>query len=298
MINIYMATNSICQQWLTAKDINPLTGKKLLKDSKTYMQLIKKCLPLGPTTGDEPKYDPTKWNKPYRVEAFNCYDYAFDNDWEGQKNRSQPGMISGQYKKDGKQIHQCGYMTKILQTDHPELKRSDFKSKCPKNHYKLGLMVDPVGESTDYHFIRQDKDGLWSHKIGDLPVDNVDADGNIIHAPHLANFQYPKYKYKDYCGYFCAPKTSKHRFKSRAVAKLTPIEQPKTANASKKNSKNSNASRKNSNASKKNSLNSNASKKNSKNSNASKKNSKNSNASKKNSKNSNASKKNSDNIAH
>ncbi len=228
-----MATNSYCQQWLRDKTHNPYTGRKITKNGKQYQKLLKECVALSPRSGQEPVYDPIKWNKPFRVSAFNCYDYAFNNHWAAQNNRNQPGMLSGKYKTEPEQIHQCDYMSKMIKTDHPKIQKSSFEKTCPNNYYKIAMLVDPVGDSTDYHFLRQDSNGFWSHKLGDLPIDNVDADGNLIFAPHLANFQYPKYKYKDYCGYFCVPEDSFEQFRSpAAITKLEPIKKaaPKKKN--------------------------------------------------------------------
>jgi hypothetical protein len=70
--------------------------------------------------------------------------------------------------------------------------------------------VDP---KRDYHFLRQDPDGYWSHKPGALPVKRVDASGRPILRPDRALFIYRDSKdplyYTDFCGYFCVPRDGK-----------------------------------------------------------------------------------------
>jgi len=72
---------------------------------------------------------------------------------------------------------------------------------------KIALVVHP-GE--DYHFYREDDDGLWSHKDGSNPVKRYDADGNLIWNPRTAARDYRKngsyLNYKDFCGFWCVPR--------------------------------------------------------------------------------------------
>jgi len=53
-------------------------------------------------------------------------------------------------------------------------------------------------EKTDFHFVRQDSDGSWSHKQGAGPAKKTDDDDHDIKDPEKA-------KIDDYkiCGYFC-----------------------------------------------------------------------------------------------
>ena len=67
-----------------------------------------------------------------------------------------------------------------------------------------------VDEDEDYHFYRQDPDGFWSHKDGSNPVKRFDAEGKLIWNPQTAARNYrPKgsfLNYKDFCGFWCAPR--------------------------------------------------------------------------------------------
>jgi hypothetical protein len=47
-----------------------------------------------------------------------------------------------------------------------------------------------VGRAGDYHFLRLDQDGFWSHKNGADPITNLDAHG-VIADVCLAQFTAP-----------------------------------------------------------------------------------------------------------
>ena len=51
----------------------------------------------------------------------------------------------------------------------------------------------------DYHWYRQDADGMWSHKMGQTPATNRDNSNNLITDPAAAN----RGAYTNFCGYFC-----------------------------------------------------------------------------------------------
>ena len=85
---------------------------------------------------------------------------------------------------------------------------ADFTSKCPDGFSKIALIID---ESDDYHFLRQDSNGYWSHKPGARKVKNVDAFGHKIKDPRLANYNYAlsdgaSLNYDIFCSYMCVPR--------------------------------------------------------------------------------------------
>ncbi len=94
-----------------------------------------------------------------------------------------------------------------MRLDVPELRRTTFKARCPPDMSKIAMVVDP-GE--DYHFYRQDSDGLWSHKDGANKVKRFDAEGQPIINPRTAARDYrPRgsfLNYTDFCGFYCAPR--------------------------------------------------------------------------------------------
>jgi hypothetical protein len=59
-----------------------------------------------------------------------------------------------------------------------------------------------IAPGQDFHFYRQDANGMWSHKVSSDPAQNVDASGNPISNPETAD----RGIYTDFCGYFCVYK--------------------------------------------------------------------------------------------
>lgn len=96
-----------------------------------------------------------------------------------------------------------------MKMDHPELFKTDLITDCPHNYYKIGMMIDP---NEDYHFIRQDNNGYWSHKPGGGNVTNKDYSGMRITNPEKANFDNTSANlyYDTYCGYYCVDESANH----------------------------------------------------------------------------------------
>jgi hypothetical protein len=101
----------------------------------------------------------------------------------------------------------CAVVERLMRTDVPKMQRSTFKARCPRGSSKIAMVVHP-GE--DYHFYRQDSDGWWSHKDGANKVKRFDAEGQPIWDPRTAARDYrPRgsfLNYRDFCGYYCAPR--------------------------------------------------------------------------------------------
>jgi hypothetical protein len=74
---------------------------------------------------------------------------------------------------------------------------------CPAHTYKIALVMDP---DDDYHFLRQDRGGTWSHKPGTGEATDKDFSGNIIIDPEFANLRSSAYNYSKFCNYFCVPR--------------------------------------------------------------------------------------------
>jgi hypothetical protein len=95
--------------------------------------------------------------------------------------------------------------------DNSVLKMSDFFSMCPTGTSKIALILD---ESDDYHYLRQDSNGYWSHKPGSTKIKNVDAYGHMIWNPQLANYNYKAagnstLNYNIFCSFLCVPRNVK-----------------------------------------------------------------------------------------
>jgi len=153
--------------------------------------------------------------KPYLRESHNCYSYLLNlKSQEAEQlcekeyknlnycRRSQPGYAAG-YRPLYKRDLSCPEVMKRTLADNPAIKRSSFTQKCPNDMYKGALVVDP---GNDYHYYRQNDDGYWSHKPGYKPSTMYDASGNLITNPELANRNYGRLNYSNFCGHFCVPR--------------------------------------------------------------------------------------------
>jgi len=192
-------------------------------------------------SGSEPEYKPELWSDPYVEGSHNCYSYFLNRQVKAVKEKCneicekkykfklqsscpqkesecidlkpQPGDFDIIKKtgsdKNKERIYQCPNMQKKILLDNPSLIPVAFNKKCPANYYKGSLLVDP--ENT-FHFMRQDKSGLFTHKPGISKVTDKDASGNKIYIPHFADRNYEAdenndeaINYTDFCGYYCVP---------------------------------------------------------------------------------------------
>ncbi len=179
------------------------------------------CPAKSPLSGWEPHYMPTLYNQTKKIRTnHNCFAYAFDimdppECKEGEDCRipfHQPGYSAGYPKFSDSGKKYCGDLLARLLGDMPWLRRTTFEKPCPKGHSKIALVIDP---ENDYHFYRQDSNGLWSHKPGGMPVTNRDASGKLIYNPALCDRDYRKPGVKDkdqlnysiFCSFLCVPRT-------------------------------------------------------------------------------------------
>ena len=106
----------------------------------------------------------------------------------------------------------CSVVERLMRLDVPEIVRSTYKERCPRGTSKIAMVVD---RGDDYHFFRQDSDGMWSHKDGANKVKRFDAEGLPIWDPRTAARDYrPRgsfLNYEDFCGYYCVPRRKKIR---------------------------------------------------------------------------------------
>ena len=181
-----------------------------------------KTCTTAPLSGYEPDYYPELWNTdPARYLSMNCYAYAMmfqdpklieecrkNNHKDCRRYFPQPGALNGlRNALNVESRRSCPVVEKLMMTDIPNLEKSDFHSKCPAGKSKIALVVSP---GKDYHFYRQDKNGMWSHKDGSNKVKNFDANKQKIFNPEFAardyRWQGSDLNYEDFCGFYCAPR--------------------------------------------------------------------------------------------
>ena len=187
---------------------------------KPYCAKHTQCPRISPITGWEPEYDPKLWNSRLEFrETHNCFSYAMNVFDKRQVAKCkgkpecdapfhQPGTASGYERFTDRRPKTCPNMLARIFGDNPTVQMADFTSKCPDGFSKIALIID---ESDDYHFLRQDSNGLWSHKPGARKVKNVDAFGHKIKDPRLANYNYAlsdgaSLNYDIFCSYMCVPR--------------------------------------------------------------------------------------------
>ena len=182
-----------------------------------------------------PRYNPNKWNKnKYRKKSHNCYSYFLNKTSRGFERqckktkkinkklrcrRPQPGYAAGYSPITNKKHYTCRRMNKRMMADNPLIRKTSKRGRCGRGYYKGAMVIDPYPKpDIDYHFYRQDRSGMWSHKDAWGPVTNKDARGKVIKDPADASRDYRKNKgrgrgknYTRFCGYYCVPKDKRKK---------------------------------------------------------------------------------------
>ncbi len=172
---------------------------------------------------NHPIYEPEKWNKDINIKlTHNCYAYALNlidktyaeickkylkitNKKDCPCLRPQPGQCSGFIDEYKPHPFNCKKIEIRMKKDNPLIKKLKKNEECPNNFYKIALFCASNG--SDYHFYRQDNNGLWSHKDGCKLATNKDAKGRIIKNPELAETGHLDLL----CGYYAVPNLSKYK---------------------------------------------------------------------------------------
>lgn len=193
---------------------------------------------ISPRSRAEPKYEPGRYNNDEAIyKSHNCYSYSMNvidpklvnkcrkNTRKNtcRQNFHQPGALNGdRYALNVEKRRTCPVVEKLMVSDIPDITKSTFHERCPNNMSKIALVVDP-GE--DYHYYRQDEDGLWSHKDGSNKVKRYDALKNTIVNPELASRDYRQsgsdLNYEDFCGFYCVPRYDEIHLGQGGSKKLT-----------------------------------------------------------------------------
>lgn len=168
----------------------------------------------SPLSGYEPKYNPNLYNGKTTVQnSHNCFAYAFDireklpadkcNEKGCMVPFHQPGRKSGYPRWHEIPDKRCPDVVSRIKADVPGVKITNFTRRCPPRTSKIALVIDP---DEDYHFYRQDSNGMWSHKPGGTKVTNRDSTGRPIYNPELASRDSGRLNYEKFCAYMCVPR--------------------------------------------------------------------------------------------
>lgn len=154
-----------------------------------------------PISGSEPEYNPQKWNIKGIKKYNNCYSYLLDDPVKGLLGKPQPGMYGG--IKTPLKYNDCDDFYRRIRADNPSVYLAKERERCRRGFYKGYLALDP--KKDDYHFYRQDKSGIWSHKPGSKKVRQYDSKFNVIMVPREVEKKNSPYHYTKECGYMCIP---------------------------------------------------------------------------------------------
>jgi hypothetical protein len=141
-----------------------------------------------------PTFHPEYWNDGYGdIQMKNyCYNYATNRRTDSY---AKPGRASGQ---EVDPLHyDIASLTRALQADG--LIPTTLAAGCQDNRALIALLLDP-GDRADYHFLRRDSNGRWSHKNGfSMATDKDMQNADILNAETAYMFPY-----REFGGYFCA----------------------------------------------------------------------------------------------
>lgn len=202
------------------KDSNGQQCGETVNDKSAFCKKHANC-PLAPTNGFEPEKNPGRYNNdPAIWKVHNCYSYSMNsidpklvnfcrkNNLQNCRNKfHQPGALHGERNAlNASSRRTCPVVEKLMMADVPNMERSTYEAKCKPNTRKIALVVD---KGEDYHFYRQDDNGMWTHKDGSNKVKDYDALKNPIANPELASRDYrwtgSDLNYEDFCGFYCVP---------------------------------------------------------------------------------------------
>jgi len=143
---------------------------------------------VGPDT--VPAYDPQHDDAGCFVthqSENNCYNYATDISTD---TFAQPGRGTGHKWK----ANTCAAVRVAAESDGLEWKGTSLPTAAPRTGHYVALFIWP---DTNFHWIRMDHAGNWSHKPGGTPVRNTDNKGRKIHDPSKSDFS----PWSQFCGY-------------------------------------------------------------------------------------------------
>jgi hypothetical protein len=146
-----------------------------------------------------PFYYPDPWNDMRRY--FNCYSYALRLMGHDMPT---PGQLVDR-RMDMRLISRASVDTWL---ERDGLERVLQHSGDYLRDHIIAAFVSPLSldsESIDYHFYSLDKDGTWSHKLGNTAVTKEDSKGRAIHDPVTAARHYGEFNYNEFVGFYRIP---------------------------------------------------------------------------------------------
>jgi len=124
---------------------------------------IEKLREIIYSNGFHPVYNPEKWNGVLR-KTTNCYAYALDALYpETDEVSYLIGEFSGhKYSSFFTDQKLIDHITSDLLALGLEMIPTTLKEDVPEKSYKIAI----CNSCSDFHFLRRDSSGKWSHKMG------------------------------------------------------------------------------------------------------------------------------------
>lgn len=148
-----------------------------------------------------PVYEPARWNDNADIQfSTNCYAYACNDSANHPINaKPQPGQLAGKAVRQAEDFavryavmrddmergyRQLGRLVPLIRLDGEGIPDA---VNVP-GYYLIALITAP---GADYHWVRQDRNGMWSHKPGWGVATDRDSLGKRIHDPRDATITIP-----------------------------------------------------------------------------------------------------------
>lgn len=158
------------------------------------------ALPHGPFAA--PVFQLQPWSRADIRQSTNCYAYAADCPF-GHAPRSlpMPGEASGvRLAHVAVTVADVAALATMDGFEPMQTPADGSLPQPPAGRYLVALMHEAAGNG-DIHWMRQDNDGIWSHKPGHRAVSQYDDDETRIRDPRRAWFTRPM----TFAGFFHAP---------------------------------------------------------------------------------------------
>lgn len=194
----------------------PIDAKEFLVSRKVHPDLqnsLERALRGEPGYGKPDIKMANKDNdKRCHINRGNCYAYAVSGEDKGASNKYtttpllQPGNSKPGFKEVGAATITAENVEQGMVRDGCEkivggenIEAKDLPQK--EGHYIVAAFMM---SKYDFHFLRQEKDKTWSHRL-EYDISDKDAHGKLITDPLKANLNYKEANYDTFIGYFYVP---------------------------------------------------------------------------------------------
>ena len=140
-------------------------------------ELIKICKNAAEIASIPPQFNPEEW----AGKEFNCYAYALRIcvDFRAYYGEIVPGFLTigkNESYRDGPEA-----IVKLFKQDcqvlNLQVTETNLNEPINENEYRVAVYACICRNYRDFHFIRQDSNGSWSHKRGWLnPIETYEKD--------------------------------------------------------------------------------------------------------------------------